>query len=94
MITKEIALTLKHGDVLVHNWRNNRDGTPMRARVNGSCQTWKSKDRINEFRLPMKHGLKECFNIGFFRRPEDAFPHSENLDWSIPKKGEEYEVRR
>lgn len=95
MITKEIAMSLRYGQTLIHKWRNNTDGTPMRARVNGKCKTWKSKDRINEFRIPMKHGLKECFCIGFWRDPWEVSPHSENsLEWRVPKNGEEYEKRK
>lgn len=36
-------------------------GKPVRCRVNGKCQTWKT--RPGEFRLPVKYGLKECFYI-------------------------------
>ena len=39
----------------------NRDGTPARCRVNGKCKTWKT--RPNEFRLPVKYGLRDCFYI-------------------------------
>jgi len=61
MIDKEIALTLSHGDILHHKRCKNADGTPLRARVNGECKTWKTRKR--DFRLPMKHGLRDCFYI-------------------------------
>lgn len=61
MITKAIAESLRPGTILHHLSKTNADGTPLRARVNGKCQTWKT--RPNEFRLPVKYGLKECFNI-------------------------------
>ena len=43
MITKEIALTLKHGDILYHVLDKNVDGTPRRCRVSGKVKTWKKK---------------------------------------------------
>lgn len=61
MITKEIALTLHRGQTLYHKKLRNADGTPTRCRVNGKCQTWKT--RPSEFKLPVKYGLKTCFYI-------------------------------
>lgn len=60
-INREIALTLRHGQQLIHAHVKNADGTPMRARVNGRCQTWAT--RPDEWRLPCKHGLKQCFDL-------------------------------
>lgn len=61
MITREIALSLGHGTTLYHRTLTNRDGSAVRARVNGRCQVWKR--RPTEFRLPMKHGLRDCFYL-------------------------------
>lgn len=61
MLTKDQALTLRHGQTLHHVSLKNRDKTPLRARVNGACKTWKT--RPDEFRLPVKYGLRECFYI-------------------------------
>jgi len=61
LLTKEIAATLRHGQQLTHAQIKNRDGTPLRACVNGKMQTWVT--RPTEWRLPCKHGLKECFDI-------------------------------
>ena len=61
MITREIAMNLSHGQILHHVKLKNADGTPLRARVNGVCKIWKTRPR--DFRLPMKHGLRECFYI-------------------------------
>lgn len=61
MITKEIAVSARHGTTFHHKTLKNADGTPLRGRVNGKCKTWKT--RPTEFRLPMKYGLKECFYI-------------------------------
>lgn len=61
MITKAIAQSLKRGDILEHKYQKNSDKTPMRCRVNGKCQVWKT--RPEEFRLPVKHGLYDCFYI-------------------------------
>jgi hypothetical protein len=54
-LTKKSALTLRHGAHLIHS------RTLLRARVNGKCQTWVT--RPNEWRLPCKYGLKQCFDI-------------------------------
>ena len=61
IITKEIALTLRHDQPLIHAQIKNKDGTPTRARVNGRCQTWAT--RPDQWRLPCKHGLKQCFDL-------------------------------
>lgn len=39
----------------------NRDGTPVRCRVNGRCKTWKT--RPGDFRLPTCYGLRGYFAI-------------------------------
>lgn len=57
MITKAQALTLKHGSILHHVSRKNSDKTPMRVRVSGKVQTWKT--RPDEFKIPVKYGLYE-----------------------------------
>lgn len=62
MINKETALTLaRPGVTLYHMTLRNADKTPMRCRVNGRCQVWKT--RPDDFKLPVKHGLKTCFYI-------------------------------
>lgn len=61
MITKEIATTMKRGTILYHRTVKNADKSPARCRVNGKCQTWKS--RPEAFKLPVKHGLRDCFYI-------------------------------
>lgn len=61
MISKSIAYQLRSGTVLYHVTAKNADGTPLRARVNGMCVTWKRDPQA--FRLPMKHGLRDCFYI-------------------------------
>ena len=57
MITKAIALTLTHGQILHHKTLKNADKTPMRVRVTGKVKTWKT--RGNDFRIPVKYGLYE-----------------------------------
>ena len=64
MITKDEALIL--GDrwgnsTLYHVSLRNSDGSPVRCRVNGRCKIWKT--RPDDFRLPVKYGLRECFYI-------------------------------
>jgi hypothetical protein len=61
MINKAQAETLSHGHILYHITLRNKDGSALRARVNGRLQTWKRDPE--RFKLPMKHGLKECFYI-------------------------------
>ena len=61
MITKEVAVEVRHGCILHHKSAQNADGTPVRARVNGVCKVWKT--RPVEYRLPVKHGLRNCFYI-------------------------------
>ena len=52
---------LRHGQILHHESVKNADGTPARCRVNGAIKLWKT--RPDDFRLPVKHGLKDCFYI-------------------------------
>ena len=58
MITKIQAMTVRH---FTHVTLKNADGTPLRARAHGKCQTWKT--RPEEFKLPVKYGLRDCFYI-------------------------------
>ena len=74
MITKELALTLRHGQVLHHSTGKNADGTPLRCRVNGYCKTWKRTPEA--FKLPVKHGLRDCFYI----------TENEAQYWSLPER--------
>lgn len=61
MIYKETAVNARPGTIFYHVRLKNADGTPLRARVNGKCKTWKREPE--RFTLPMKHGLKQCFYI-------------------------------
>lgn len=60
-MTRDQAIVLRTGTVLHHTSLRNADGTPLRARVAGKPKTWTT--RPEEFRLPMKWGLKHCFYI-------------------------------
>jgi len=71
-ITRTTAETLPLGTTLHHTTARNAAGTPLRARVNGKCRTWKT--RPEEFRLPMKHGLRDYFYI------TEANAH----EWELP----------
>lgn len=44
-----------------HRTATNADGSPVRCRANGRVKRWKT--RPNEFRLPVKYGLRECFYL-------------------------------
>ncbi len=76
MITKTIAMRLRHGEILHHVHYNNADLTPLRCRVNGKCKTWKR--RPDAYQLPVKHGLRDCFYI----TPNGANPGE---DWVYPR---------
>ena len=56
-----IAKKLTYRDTLYHFKAKNADGTALRARVNGRIKLWST--RPNDYRLPMKYGLKKCFYI-------------------------------
>lgn len=58
---RDIILSGKHGDVFCHKTLKNRDGLAVRAKVNGKLRTWKR--RPDYFKLPMKHGMYDCFYI-------------------------------
>ncbi len=59
-VTKEIAMC---ADEFFSTTLTNKDKnkTPLRVRRNGKTQTWKT--RPNEFRIPVKYGLYEYYNI-------------------------------
>lgn len=58
MITREQAGTTC---TFYHVRLRNADGTAIRCRANGALKTWVT--RPDEWRLPVKHGLKQCFYI-------------------------------
>jgi len=68
-LTKAQAMTQPH--TVYHKKLRNSDGTALRARSNGKCQTWKT--RPAEFKLPVKHGLRDTFYI----------THDNARDWSL-----------
>ena len=61
-VTEESARTLNVGRNLYHHIQKNRDGTPLRARVNGKLKKW-VKPRNPQWQLPMKYGIKTGFYI-------------------------------
>lgn len=58
LVNRENAMSANNFE---HTSMKNRDGSPLRARRNGKTQVWKT--RPNEFRIPVKYGLYEYFNI-------------------------------
>jgi hypothetical protein len=54
-----------------HRFARNADGSPARCRKTGKLQTWKT--RPDQFRQPVKYGLKESFYL----TPENA------QDWAV-----------
>ena len=64
MISKEVAVAAGDGGGRVtfyHKTLRNSDGSAVRCRSNGRCKVWKT--RPDEFQLPVKYGLKQCFYI-------------------------------
>ena len=60
-MTRSEAISANYRDEFYHATLRGSDKRPMRCRVNGACKVWKT--RPNEFRLPVKHGLRDCFYI-------------------------------
>lgn len=60
-MTRDEAVNAHVGQVFYHVAARNRNGSALRARVNGKCKTWKR--RPQDWSLPMKYGLKQCFYI-------------------------------
>jgi hypothetical protein len=58
MISKQQASTLH---TFYHCTARNADGTAVRCRANGRCKTWVT--RPDDWRLPVKYGLRQCFYI-------------------------------
>jgi len=58
MANKSEVSTAKH---FVHITLKNADGSALRVRASGKCQTWKT--RPNAFKLPVKYGLYNSFYI-------------------------------
>lgn len=75
MITKEIALTLRHGQILHHKTLKNADKMPMRVRVTGKVKTWKT--RPDHFRIPVKYGLKTCWYV------ENTYELNNSGEWEV-----------
>lgn len=61
MLTRNDALNASYRQEFYHCTLRNADGTAVRCRVNGKCKTWQR--RPDDFRLPVKYGLKQCFYI-------------------------------
>lgn len=74
MITKDIAVGLRYRQTLHHKTLKNRDGTPVRVRVNGAVKTWKT--RPERFSVPVKHGLRQCGYI-------DNFDLKNSEEWEV-----------
>lgn len=71
-LCRENVEELSPGKILHHISAKNADGTPLRGRVNGKVQLWKT--RPLEFRVPMKYGLRTCFYVTDGNAKEWYFP--------------------
>lgn len=79
-LTRDIAM--HHTGTFYHAWLKNADGTPLRCHVTGKCKTWKT--RPDEYRLPVKHGLRDTFYLT---------PDLES-EWQITEEDYHYVLRR
>jgi hypothetical protein len=61
MVTLAQVKKLGYRDELYHKDLKDSKGHSVRARVNGKIQLWKT--RPTEFRLPMKHGMYDTFQL-------------------------------
>lgn len=57
-VNRENAMTASRFE---HATMKNKDKTPLRVRRNGKTKTWKT--RPDEFKIPVKYGLRECAYI-------------------------------
>ena len=55
------AMKLTSGNTIHETGYKNGDGTCARWRVNGKTKLWKTRPK--EFRIPIKRGLREYFNL-------------------------------
>lgn len=79
MVTKEQAMKCH----TFHHWKEkNADGTPVRCRATGKCKTWKT--RPDDFRLPVKYGLRHSFYITPANAHEWEAIESEKVDVKVP----------
>lgn len=85
MITKHQVVHSYYRQEFHHVSLKNADNTPVRCRVNGKCKTWKT--RPNEFRLPVKHGLRDCFYIDQSNAGEWYDPEFPNGVYPDTKEG-------
>ena len=59
-LTVSILSNYYTGKIIYHKTLKNKDGSPLRCRVNGKIKTWKTN---NNFKLPVKYGFGWCFYI-------------------------------
>ena len=76
-MTRDQAISLPLNTTLHHISQLNRDGTPLRCRVSGRCTTWKT--RPDDFRLPVKYGLKTSFYITPSNADQWTLPETSNV---------------
>lgn len=60
-MTKIDAMNCRRGQTLYHVNQKDSQGNPTKVRVNGACKTWKGNPLA--FKLPVKYGLYNCFDI-------------------------------
>ena len=61
MVTKAELEEMRGGGYLYHNTKTDSIGEPLKARLNGKMQIWKT--RPHDFRQSAKYGLYQYFDI-------------------------------
>lgn len=61
MLTKEECVNARLGEIFHHVTEKGCDNQPVRCRKSGITRTWKT--RPNNFRMPVKYGLRVSFYI-------------------------------
>jgi hypothetical protein len=76
-LTPDEAMALPSGRTLYHHIEKNRDGSPLRARINGKVKVWR-RPHNPQWQRPMKYGIKTCFYLNpttcedWFTREDEA----------------------
>lgn len=86
MVSKDNCVNSYYRQNFYHQTLRDSRGFPVVCRINGKCKTWKT--RLDDFRLPVKYGLKECFYITPFNAHEWCLTEEDALLHPIRKSGD------
>ena len=94
MLTVDDVKDLHSGKILYHKTKLDSRGNPLECRVSGKCKLWKTRPKA--FKLPVKHGLYQCFyidNVDYYNwkdwalTQEDAIYHIEDIKQDMKDDG-------